>query len=229
MLRRCPAPRWLLHRPANPRRSPLPLAALILLLAAPTPGRAETASELLAQLSEDERQELSEDRVMLLDSAGDGKLVSALVLFTPPPEQVLPMVSDASRQVEYRPELKRSTTMVELHDGVIQQQQMKLQVEQQQMKVAFIKLVFHLHFVIDEEHLNVSWSLAEGYENDLQQADGFWQLYPLGDGSTLARFGTRVDVGSMPGFLQDFATRKNVPKTLERTRRWVDSGGTWRP
>jgi hypothetical protein len=207
----------------------VPLISLVLLLAAAAPGRAETATELLAQLSQDQRQDLSEERVMLLDNAGDGKLVSALVLFTPPPEQVLPLVSAATRQVEYRPELKASTTIEELRDGVIEQQEMKLQVEQQRMKVAFVKLVFHLRFVIDEQHLKVSWSLAEGYENDLQEASGFWHLYPLKGGGTLARFGTRVDVGAMPGFLQDFATRKNVPKTLERTRRWVDSGGTWRP
>lgn len=207
----------------------MPLIALVVLLSGAAPSHAETALELLAELSEDQRQQLSEDRLMLLDSAGDGKLVSALVLFTPPPDQVLPLVSAATRQVEYRPELKSSTTMEELHDGVIAQQRMKLQVEQQQMKVAFVKLVFHLRFVIDEENLKVSWSLADGYENDLQQADGFWELYPLGDGATLGKFGTRVDVGSLPGFLQDFATRKNVPKTLERTRRWVDSDGTWRP
>lgn len=211
------------------RPAAMALAAVVLLLAAAAPARAETATELLARLSEDERQELHKERLMLLDNDGDGKLVSAFVLFSPPPEQVLPLVSAATRQVEYRPELKSSKTMEALHDGVIAQQHMLLQVEQQQMKVAFVKLVFHLRFVIDEANLKVSWSLADGYENDLQEATGFWELYPIADGGTLAKFGTRVDVGALPGFLQDFATRKNVPKTLERTRRWVDSGGTWRP
>ena len=69
-----------------------------------------------------------------------------------------------------------------------------------------------------------------GLENDLRDVSGFWQLYDLDETHTLARFGTRVDVGpALPGFLQDYATRKNVPQTMDHVRRWVDSNGTWRP
>ena len=65
---------------------------------------------------------------------------------------------------------------------------------------------------------------------DLEHVEGFWQLYELSSSQTLGRFGTRVQVGTaLPVWLQDYATRQNVPQTMEHVRRWVDSGGTYRP
>ena len=44
------------------------------------------------------------------------------------------------------------------------------------------------------------------------------------------RFGSRIDVGpALPAFLQDMATRSKLPEAMQNVRRWVDSGGTWRP
>ena len=73
----------------------------------------------------------------------------------------------------------------------------------------------------------------------LEEEDGFtlWEsnsivryLAARHGSRTLARFGTRVSVSkAVPGFLQNGITRKNVPETLENTRKWVDSGGQWRP
>ena len=34
---------------------------------------------------------------------------------------------------------------------------------------------------------------------------------------------------SVPRFFQSWITRRNLPKTIDRARRWVDSGGSWRP
>ena len=69
-------------------------------------------------------------------------------------------------------------------------------------------------------------SSRPGFENDLERVDGSWELYALEDGRTLGVFGTVVEVGAgMPAFLQDYVTRKNLPRTLERCRRWVDGDG----
>ena len=38
-----------------------------------------------------------------------------------------------------------------------------------------------------------------------------------------------TQVFRLPVWLQDYATRQNVPQTMEHVRRWVDSGGTYRP
>ena len=42
--------------------------------------------------------------------------------------------------------------------------------------------------------------------------------------------GTSVDVGpAVPAMLQDWITRKNVPETMKRVQRWVESDGSDRP
>ena len=59
---------------------------------------------------------------------------------------------------------------------------------------------------------------------------GFWEFYPTEDGGTLGRAGNSISVGArVPAFLQDWITRKNLPKTMNRVRRWVNSGGSYRP
>ena len=41
---------------------------------------------------------------------------------------------------------------------------------------------------------------------------------------TLGRFGTTVDAGpNIPRFLQNWITRKNLPKQMQRVRAWVDA------
>ena len=210
---------------ASPPRRPralrlLLVAALAARALAAAPAAADAATDLLAALSEDERQKLSDERVMLVENPADAKEVKALVLFEPPPDQVMGLIRQTVRQVEYRPELKGCDTVKTFPDGLI---------EEQRMKIAFVKMTFYLRHTIDEEGRALSWRLAEGYDSAGEEVAGYWRFHGLSSGGTLAEFGTRVDVGAMPGFLQDYVTRKNVPKTLDRTRQWVDSGGTWRP
>ena len=49
------------------------------------------------------------------------------------------------------------------------------------------------------------------------------------NGATLGRSGTSVDVGpAVPAFLQDWISRKNLPRTMERVRLWVNSDGKYK-
>ena len=100
--------------------------------------------------------------------------------------------------------------------------------ERQRLKIMFTNIVYHLRYRVDFNAHRVSWDLDKSRENDLKEVSGFWEFYPLDERRTLVKFGTRVDVGSLPSFLQDYATRKNVPKSLQNARRWVNSDGTWR-
>ena len=76
----------------------------------------------------------------------------------------------------------------------------------------------------------IRWDLDPAFDNDLAHVSGFWELFPLDENRTLARFGISVDVGpAVPGFLQDWITRKNVPGSMERARLWVNSEGRYRP
>lgn len=129
------------------------------------------------------------------------------------------LISQTGRQMEFRPELK-AIEILETYDGGT--------LERQRLKIMFTNIVYHLRYTVDFEAHRVSWELDASRDNDLKEVSGFWELYVLDEERTLVRFGTRVDVGSLPSFLQDYATRKNVPKSLQNARRWVNSDGTWR-
>lgn len=209
-------------RPAARRAAPaarLVLAACWALCAAPGAARADDAQAMLAAHGPEVREELDKEGMVLLPSDGDGKFITALVLFDKPPDVALDLLRQTARQGEFRPELKKTETMEQMPDG---------SVELQQLRILFTNIRYHLRYRVDPETRRITWQLHEELENDLSEVSGFWELHPMEPDRTLARFGTRVDVGGLPEFLQDYATRKNVPKTLENTRKWVNSGGTWR-
>jgi hypothetical protein len=92
--------------------------------------------------------------------------------------------------------------------------------------------VYRLRYREDTTAARFDWHLDPGFDNDLEQIEGFWELYPYAGrgGATLGRFGSRVDVGpAIPDFIQDRLGRRTVLDYIENIRRWIDSGGTWRP
>lgn len=98
------------------------------------------------------------------------------------------------------------------------------------MRILFVKIVYRLRRRVDFAAARIEWNLDPAFENDLRRLEGFWQLYALDAARTLGEFGTLVDVGpALPAAFQDLATRSTLPRTLEHCRRWVDSGGSWRP
>ena len=170
-------------------------------------------------------QRVLDDKVALLPSSDsppdEPPAVRALVLFSQPESRVLEFLLQTARQPEYRPELERVETVERLADG---------NVDLQEMKIMFVRVHYRLRYHWDVATGRVSWKLDPRFENGLHIIDGSWELHPLDAGHTLARFSTHVDVGpALPSFLQDMATRKNVPQTLERCRKWIDSEGRYRP
>jgi hypothetical protein len=125
------------------------------------------------------------------------------------------------RQKEYRPEL----TSVEIvsRDG-------NTLVEEQHLRIAFLSVGYRLNDRLDPATQTLTFELDPSFESQLEHVSGYWELHALAGDRTVARFGTRVNVSAaVPGFLQNGITRKNVPETLDNTRQWIDSGGSWRP
>lgn len=184
--------------------------------------RPTSAQALLESQTGDVVEELMEKRLVLMKTdAADKGLVEALVLFARPPEEVWPLLVQRERQREYRPEL----TAVE----IVKREENAL-VEEQHLKIAFLKVGYRLNDRFDPATHTLTFELDPSYESPLEHVSGYWELHGLDGGRTLARFGTRVNVSNaVPGFLQNGITRKNVPETLDNTRQWVDSGGQWRP
>jgi hypothetical protein len=171
-------------------------------------------------------QRLLNENVILLAGSeprhgSDPARVQALVLFARPRSRVLQLLLQTARQIEYRPDVEKVETVERFPNG---------EVDAQEMRIMLVKISYWLRYQWDVPAGRISWGLDPRFPNDLRVTDGFWQLEEVDASHTVGRFGTRVDVGpALPAFLQDMATRKNLPQTLDRCRRWIDSDGRYRP
>lgn len=192
--------------------------ALLLATAAAAAQGVFDGPAILAGLPPDLRERLLEQRVVLAGHAESStQSVQGFVIFEQPVERVFQLLSQTARQREYRPELEALETVARLDDGTI---------EEHRIRILFLGVRYRLRNHQDAAQRRIAWELDPGFENELQRVEGFWQLYALDARRTLGAFATTVEVGSgIPSFLQDYLTRKNLPGTLERCRRWVDSGG----
>jgi len=193
------------------------------------PVRAETAlgdggEQVLSRLPAALRERLETEKVVILTSEAGGGAdhwVKALAIFERPRDEVMQLIAQSARQSEYRPELTAIETVETFPNGTV---------DEHHLRILFVKLSYRLRAQIDYTKGRAWWGLDERFANDLRRFDGYWEFHELGPARTLGAFGTVVDIGpALPAFLQDVATRKNVPQTVDRTRRWVNSNGTWRP
>lgn len=196
-------------------------AALLLLAAAPEP----SAEAVLAELPPERARRLREERVLVREetSGEPGHFVTALALFERRREEVLRLLRAAERQTEYRPSLESVETVEELPDG---------RVVEQRMRLFFGEIVYRLRYRVEPERGRIEWRLAPGFDHDLRRLEGFWELHAFEEhpGRTLGRFGSSVDAtAALPGFVQERLTRRSVRRYVGNLRRWVDSGGSWRP
>ncbi len=177
------------------------------------------AQSILSEQPSDVVEELFEEKVVLL--TGEGAYVEALVIFEQPKKRALRLLAQTGRHAEFRPELERVET---IRSG------RSVSVDAHRMKVVFMTIDYRLLSRFDWKNARISWELDPDFENGVRALEGYWQMHELEPQRTLALFGSRVDVGpALPLWLQEAATRKNVPEAVERVRRWVDSNGTYRP
>lgn len=159
------------------------------------------------------------DRAEREDGHFDG--IQAFVLFERPKLRVLRLLSQTARQKEYNPDVNSVETIEYRGDGPL---------DEYRMRIMFVKVVYRIRYHIDFDAGRISWELDPDFENDVEALEGFWELHELDDGRTLGRFGTTVKVGpALPSFVQDMVTRSKLPSSIERTRKWVNSDGTYRP
>lgn len=213
-------------RSAGCRTSPCRVASLLIAalccVGANSNPAPKTATEVLGRHPPEIVRRLHARNLVLLPGVRDGSLyIAALVLFDQPLHRTLRLLSQTERQSEYLPELKRIETI--RRDGAAV-------IDEHHVRILFIRLDYRLRTEIDFKAARISWQLDPTHDNDLRVLDGYWELYESGDSRTLGVFGTRVVLGRLlPAFLQNAATRRNVPRIVERMRLWVNSNGTYRP
>jgi hypothetical protein len=170
--------------------------------------------------------QLEREHVLLDDHGGAGLngehgAVRAFVLFERPRAEVLRLLASTLRQKEYRPELSR-IQLIEADDSG--------DVVEYRVRFMLTTLRYRARHGWDYEKGRVWWSLDPSFPNDMQVLDGLWELRELDPRRSVGRFSTRIDLGpALPAFLQDYATRKKLPESMDHVRRWVDSGGSWKP
>lgn len=171
-------------------------------------------------------ESLLRDKVIVMqqmqpEGALEGALTVAYVIFDLRREHVYELLAQTERQIEFRPEL----TSIKRH-----RVSATGPVDEQRLKILFRDYAYHLQFEFEPERYHIQWSLDPNFDNDLDRVLGYWDLYALEGERTLGLSGACVDVGpGVPVFLQDWITRKNLPRSMARVRDWVNSGGLYRP
>jgi hypothetical protein len=204
------------------RRVGLLLPLLALAVAAGASVERDVADDPLVELPAELVERLYEKRLLVLQEVRargplSGGMLLAFVIFEQPRARVLELLGQTWRQAEFRPELRSIETVARHPDGTT---------DEHRLRILFVEVVYRLRYHTDREAARIAWALDPAFDNDLARVDGFWDLYELEASRTLGRFGTAIDVGPvLPPFLQDMATRRNLPRTLERCRRWVDADG----
>lgn len=210
-------------------RTVLLLATLLMVsLAGAAPAHAQglAGDRLLASLSDSARRELRGTGLAMIPvgSPHGAKLGSRenriWVRFDLERRQVLRQLIQSARQTEYRPELREVRVIEDFENG---------QVCDYHLRMMLMAVRYRVRHQWDFERGTFWWSLDPDHDNDLAVLDGRWELHALSNGGTLARFSTRIDVGALPAFLQEYATRTKLPESVDHVRQWVDSRGTFRP
>ena len=208
------------------RTAPCPIALLLISasLCVATQSRAapQTAETILADYPPEVVRRLHDRKSTLLPRAKDESLyIGALVLFDQPLERTQRLLSQTGRQHEYLPELKETETI--RWDG-------NTVINEHRVRVMFIRINYRIRTESDFEARRIWWKLDPSHQNDLDVLEGYWEFYEMDGSQTLGLFKTRVVLSTaLPRFLQDAATRHNVPRAVERMRLWVNSEGTYRP
>ena len=175
---------------------------------------------MLATLPSEELAVLHAKKLVVLAGGGDSSHVTGLVLFGKPVDRVMQLLAETGRAGEFRPELESDRTVETYPDGTLQEEA---------IRILFTRISYFLRYRVDYAAHRITWELDAGHPSRLRRVEGYWELYAMGDDETLGRFAVHVDVGPVPASLEDYATRKSVPKTMDNARRWIDSDGRWRP
>ncbi len=173
------------------------------------------AQALLAREPPELVAKLLERGSLVLDRPGD--FVQAYVVFERPVDRVYELLSATSRQAEYRNELASLKTVAGTPDG---------RIDEQRIRIVFVKVTYRLRYHLDPERRRISWELDPDFDSPMRRVEGYWELYEMDASRTLGRFATAVDVSeAIPKFIEEAVTRKTLPGTLERCRGWVNHDG----
>jgi hypothetical protein len=179
----------------------------------------------LASLSPSLRQQLEKDGQVLMGEnkstdTSYGGYIKAIALFKQPKARAWALIVAPSRQPLYLPRLTSARVLETPANG---------ELDEFRLKVFIASFVLHTRHWFYPEQSRVEWSLDKAYKSDINRQEGYWQLFAVNDGLTVAEYGTLVDTGiAAPRSIQDYLARRDIPTALQAFRAYIDSDGRYR-
>jgi ribosome-associated toxin RatA of RatAB toxin-antitoxin module len=180
----------------------------------------------IPSLTEKELATLKKGQVVVrgeMYTTDDGKRAGkgvAFVVIDKPPEAAFAVLQDYGKIAEYMPRVTKVT--------IPEKSPTRMKVVQE-LKVLFKTVVYTLILDFNAQKKRMDWKLDKTAENDIKDTWGFWEFVPYDNGKTLVVYNIAANTGvSIPQFLEDYLTKKDLPEVLMAMKRRTESGGTWK-
>jgi hypothetical protein len=192
----------------------------------PPPGApTDKRPEAYAALSREEIERMWKGEIIVVKEIGreydtSKGMIKAALIFNQPIDKVWDLMTQGWRQEEYLPHLDRSPLIKKYPDGDL---------TEFQIMILLVDIRYRVRGHHYKDRYHIEWALDENFDNDMKRLEGFWNFYWIDDGHTLGRYGTNVETGfGVPKWIQDFLTRRDLPESLGRVKKWLDSGGSYK-
>lgn len=211
-----------------PFRSPLLFTALLAALPAfaerPAPKGQPLAdlatdpsggAKYVAQLPETIRKTLEKKGHALLEqqSGKDDGVIRAVIVFERPRAEVFAVLTQPALQKSYLPNVKKSE--------LVGARTAQGEVEDIEVSFLFTFKFRTQHWFYPEQH-RIEWVLDESAPGSLSAQSGYFQLYALDESTTIAEYGTRVQLkDGFINFLRSLGEKGGVRDALDATRAHV--------
>ncbi len=182
----------------------------------------------LKTLSPELRKTLAEKGQALMeeDQSKEGAYagyIKAVAVFEGSKERVFELITEPNKQVLYLPRLETAETITAFPNG---------ELTQFSLGVLWSSYHFRVQHWYYPEASRVEWHLSKTdpeWENDIEDQEGYWQLYAAGPNLTIGEYGTYVNTGlAVPKSIQDFFAKKDIPGALTAFRKYISSDGAFR-
>jgi ribosome-associated toxin RatA of RatAB toxin-antitoxin module len=162
-------------------------------------------------------QKLQEGKVVTTqvsntDASGAVQSTNAASAIIPyPPKEVWSVVTDFESRPRFVPGNKEAR--------IIRREGNRVWIAEH-LRIFLMNVRFVVISTLEPEQGSVTWVLDRDAPHDIADTTGSWTVVPLEDGqATLVCYRTWVDSGrAVPGFIEDFLTKRSLPKIVEGIR-----------
>ncbi len=154
----------------------------------------------------------------------DGKISGygqSMALIKKPVATCWEIFTQFDKQAEYFPR-KTVSQVIDSKPG--------LALVQKEFKFYWVTIRYVMKYKIDAKNYRIDFEIDKSRPHDIKDSAGFFRFEPLSAGETLFIYGvTRVDTGlAMPGFVQEYLQKKDLPAVAENVQKRIESNGTWK-